>query len=328
MVSKDDELKASALTLGGALIAITVALYVEKPPSYAWLPALIVPTIILFLYGMGAFKWLRHWWHTHTRQGIKICLKKPRVGILSDLKWDDFHTTYATYTNISPECWQRAIVRETHQIYPKVKVKLISTKKNFDKFLIILNPYGGAYPERNQQILATLDRIFEYVAAGGIFVNVADIPGFYADRPELGHRLPLGRQDLRDILHTPFMDRLGLYVYAGAYNNLMLTERFKIPPVEPFTGDRAVHTTLEEYPILDPIVEPQEVNIGGRTRTVTQSFLKKYGTGKFLISMLPITKSKNSEMRDVLARIIVQEVQRATSVKKAKRKLPTPTSDH
>lgn len=51
---------------------------------------------------------------------------------------------------------------------------------NFDKYTAILNPYGGVYPERDLSNYETLNKILNYVREGGFFINVADIPGYFA----------------------------------------------------------------------------------------------------------------------------------------------------
>lgn len=241
-------------------------------------------------------------------------LRKPRIGILSDFTWDKYHAQYATYTGISPERWEEALILAAQRDGLKVRIKPTKTKKNLHSYMIVLNPYGGAYPERNLQSFATLDKIFEYVEKGGLFVNIADVPGFYANSPKLNHRVPVGRgvfigsKDHGKILQTPFMSNLGLDVYLGDYKDLVLIEDFAESSIPLLEGDRAVSTKLEDHPILDPVVQPQE----DKGTTVTQCFFKTYGDGKFLISMLPITKTKNPTLLDVLAEIVIREVPRTT----------------
>jgi hypothetical protein len=312
--------KALAFTLVGALISITLTLYIKKTPSYPWLIPLIFWIVTLSLYGAGVFAPLE-WVRKRIRTGVKLCLLKPRIGILKDIPWEEKYKLYATYTDLSPEGWEEKINLAAKNNRVKVRVRRITTKKNFHGYMIVLNPYGGAYPERNQQTFATLDEIFEYVAKGGLFVNIADVPGFYANSPKLHHRVAVGRGVFRglknqgNILQTPFMQRLGLDVYPGDYRDLVLVEKVKISSEISLKGDRAVQSTLEDYPILDPVVKPQE----DRGVTLTQSFFKTYGDGKFLISMLPITKAENPMMVDVLTKIVIYEVQQATLSAKDKK---------
>jgi len=306
--------KALAFTLVGALISITLTLYIKKTPSYTWLIPLILLIVTLSLYGAGIFALLWEWVLKHARTGIKICFLRPRIGILEDISWNEKHQLYATYTDLSPEDWQEKIIHVARESGVKVKVCPITTKKNLHGYMLVLNPYGGAYPERNQQTFATLDKIFEYVAKGGLFVNIADVPGFYADSPRLDHRVAVGRGVFRGlknqgaILQTPFMHRLGLDVYPGDYRDLVLAEKVRISSALSLKGDRAVQCTLEKHWILDPVVKPQ----GNQGITLTQSFFKTYGDGRFLISMLPIVKAENPTMADILTKILVYEVQQAT----------------
>ena len=313
--------KALAFTLVGALVSITVTLYIKVAPSYKWLIPLSFLVGILILYGTGICKLLWNWALRRIRTGIKICLWKPRIGILRDISWEKRHQLYATYTNLSPKDWQDKIIHTADKNGVKVKVRLITTKKNLHGYMIVLNPYGGAYPERNLQTFTTLDKIFEYVAKGGLFVNIADVPGFYADSPKLDHRVAVGSavvdwESKGVLLETPFMRNLGLRVYTEEHTDLVFVERFAGFSVPDLHGDRSVRVYLESYRILQPIVQP-------RTNTrITLSFFKKYGEygdGRFLISMLPITDYP--AMSDILAQIVIREVQRATlSAKDKKRK--------
>jgi len=307
--------KALAFTLVGALISITLTLYIKKTPSYPWLIPLIFFIVTLSLYGAGVFAPLE-WVRKRIRTGIKICLLKPRIGILSDITWEKKYKLYATYTDLSPEDWQEKILHEARESGVKVKVCPITTKKNLHGYMLVLNPYGGAYPERNLQTFATLDKIFEYVAKGGLFVNVADVPGFYADPPRGDHRLTLGYtvvdwKTRREMLETPFMRNLGLRVYTEEHASLVLDKRFAGLSIPPLKGDRSVRAELEGHRILEPVVQPQT------DTSITQSFLKRHGDGRFLISMLPI--ADYPAMSDVLAQIVIREVQQATLSAKDKK---------
>ena len=305
--------KALAFTLVGALISITLGLYIKKTPSYPWLAPLIFFIVILSLYGAEVFAPLE-WVGKLIRTGIKIRLLKPRIGILNDISWEERHQLYATYTNLSPKDWQDKILYTAEENGVKVRVQQITTKKNLHGYMIILNPYGGAYPERNLQTFATLDKIFEYVAKGGLFVNVADVPGFYADSPKLDHRVAVGSaivdwESKRTLLETPFMRKLGLRVYTGKHTDLVFAGRFAGFSVPGLQGDRSVRTELEGHSILQPIVHLKD------DKNIAQSFFKRYADGRFLISMLPITDYP--AMSDVLAQIVVYEV-RQTSLGKKK----------
>lgn len=60
------------------------------------------------------------------------------------------------------------------------KVEYVSPKDDFTRFNCIVNPYGGAYYEESFSGQKSLHKILKYTSDGGVYVNVADIPFFYA----------------------------------------------------------------------------------------------------------------------------------------------------
>ena len=53
----------------------------------------------------------------------------------------------------------------------------------------MINPYGGVYPEEDLSTLVSLDRVFDFVRTGGIYINIADIPFYYAFDKKLNRRI-------------------------------------------------------------------------------------------------------------------------------------------
>lgn len=97
---------------------------------------------------------------------------KIKVAILSDIDWAKGAQSWAS---ISPQLWLEYI----REIYPACAIDLIRMKSSLNKYHILINPYGETYPEYNKTKNETMNKIFDYIKNGGIFVNTAGIPGYY-----------------------------------------------------------------------------------------------------------------------------------------------------
>jgi hypothetical protein len=212
--------KHAAFVSIGVLASAIVGLYIT-PPVYPWMVVTLwVAIVVLLLYATGRFTAFSRQYHLRTRKGFLV--KRPQIGILNNMGWDDQKREISTFTNVKPGDWKREIKKQANQKNLKVKVGMI--KKNFHRYSVIVNPYGGVYPETDLVRLETLDRIFTYVAEGGLFVSVADIPGFWAYSENLKRKRhatsPVWyRTEERGLVGeitfmlTPFMVKLGLEVY-------------------------------------------------------------------------------------------------------------------
>ncbi len=67
----------------------------------------------------------------------------------------------------------------------------IKTDYLLDLFPICLNPYGGVYPEVDAGKLVSLEKIFSYVNKGGVYINVSDIPFYFAFDRSLHRRVDI-----------------------------------------------------------------------------------------------------------------------------------------
>src|SRR5690606_23086965 len=78
--------------------------------------------------------------------------------------------------------WVKIKLADLYAILKKSRIRFRRIKKisSCNYYPIVINPYGGSYPEEDFESFASLDSIFEYVKNGGIFINIADIPFYYA----------------------------------------------------------------------------------------------------------------------------------------------------
>lgn len=62
----------------------------------------------------------------------------------------------------------------------KARIRYINAETQFDSVVAVLNPYGEVYPEVDVKENISIQKIFSYVKNGGLFINVADVPLYYA----------------------------------------------------------------------------------------------------------------------------------------------------
>lgn len=96
-----------------------------------------------------------------------------------------------------------------------IRVKKILNTNSLDKYPLVINPYGGSYPESNFHELESFNKILDYVKRGGIFVNVADIPFYYA----------YSKLHLRNIDTTPFA---GSFRLDRSFFETLLTQKLAL----------------------------------------------------------------------------------------------------
>lgn len=304
-----------ALLFAGALASVIGTLLIKSPATNLTILLSCLLVIILILYGAGIITIMNHKRNLFIRKISKV------VGIFSDMAWDSSNKEISAWTNISPDDWKNAIEEYARTNKAKIKVQLISTKNNFDRYTAILNPYGGVYPERNLKEHTTLNKIFDYVEHEGIFINVADIPGYWAYNPLLKRRLDatpqiygtvedqLGRiafVPARLFELTPFMERLGLRVLNTENYSFLSKWSIENGPVI----NNQLEINVDRAAVVEknvvPIIKPQKFN----SSNVTPIFYTKYGDGKFLISLIwfDLSRKLNDQARSLLIESILKEL--------------------
>jgi len=237
--------------------------------------------------------------------------------------WDLENNEISSGTNISPREWKEEIEKLARENRVKIKVELSDIRKNFDSYFAILNPYGGVYPELDIRSSKTLDKILTYVSEGGLFVNVADIPGYFAYNPLLRRRLDatppiyginntggkISVHPIRPFELTPFMEKLGLQVlniegeplfnwdmeFEGEFNSI----------VNKTEDDNKinVHRAVVCERNVKPIMKPKMLN----DKCVTPLFFVNYGNGKSLISLVWLAKyPQKTKIKKVIAETIIK----------------------
>lgn len=210
--------KPFSLLIAGSLAGGLVRIYMPSPVSPLWQCIIWIAFLFLLFLGSGLMGSVLH-------QGIRLRREKFvftgwKVGVLNDAGWESAGGEIASGTVVSPEEWKRLIEDQAAINRVRLKVEMVNLRKSIDPFHVILNPYGGVYPEYNSVEHKTLDKIFNYVDRGGIFVSIADIPGYYEYNSFLKRRLDATKpvykienniiSPYRIFSETPFIKRLGL----------------------------------------------------------------------------------------------------------------------
>ena len=270
--------------------------------------------------------------------GVLLLRRKTsphKIGILNDMGWDEKRPTeqFATGTNITIDNWKMQIEADAKRNGMKACVEAINANKNFYSFSAILNPYGGVYPEEDLAGTAILRKIFDYVSKGGIFVNTADVPGFWAYNSKLErksvavpaiHHVKEGSGGLSINSFTlvgfsPFVQKLGLNVNPWEKQEKVKwqdvvkhgTERFQ-EEIDTMRIDRIAGVERNVEPILTLLTG--EKSQGDK---LTPLFLETYDSGIFLISLI-YQNSKdnpnNTKIKDILSIVLIQAIKRNVKI--------------
>jgi HEPN domain-containing protein len=116
---------------------------------------------------------------------VKQKLGLPRkLGILNGYvdEYDPKEKACTEYpfTEFKIEDWDRKFSQMSSPGVRKYDIEKIPISKVGNEYSVIINPFGEAYPERDVKIRFAFNHLKNYIEDGGILVNVAGFPFFYA----------------------------------------------------------------------------------------------------------------------------------------------------
>lgn len=264
-----------SLLLAGGLIGIGAIPFGNQINKYLLL--VIVLVVLLILIGVGLLGWLRilylHCWLFVNTKVRKISFFAPYEIDSNNSSWVDVSL--------------RQIFSETKK--SKIKFNTIVRDKNFAKYPIIINPYGGVYPESNLYSLESLDKVFSYVRKGGIYIGIADIPFYYAYDANLQRRVdttPMAGDfsQFRSFLQTILTKKLHCFVYAlvgGSDFESGIT--------------RVIELTDNSVNLFD-----REISIDKSDKKYSPFLAIPYGRGYFVFSTITIDKTKIKHISKII----------------------------
>ena len=216
--------------------------------------------------------------------------KNPKIGILNDMGEDMTNPEICTYTDFSPQDWKRAF-----DALPKLKAEMTNVQKPFDSYVAILNPYGGVYPESDLKDLSSYKKILDFVREGGVFINIADIPSYWAYDQKIKRKLdttsPIYEIENNQIISsrpfelTPLVKELGLRV-------------FNVEPMQQDFrefSDTQVNIFSERIAVVESNSETLIPTGSVASRDTSSFFGVKYGEGDFIISLAFLNHERHDQ---------------------------------
>lgn len=309
---RDQDKQALALVIAGALFGF-IPTVLTLPGYWLYVALMFLSTLIILslLYGAGTIRKFLH------RRRIDGRWNQPmRIGLLQDM--DDPSPSTSLHSDVKISEWKVTFKKCAKEAGASASVEKITVASQFDHYGIILNPYGGIYPEQDLKSFPTLEKIINYVREGGLFVNVADIPTYQAYDANLKRSLDVTEAifgmvivngTLQPVSSRPFElsplpKALGLRI-GGARDSTVWTVSLKKvlgekAPDLAFTRAAIVETNV------DPCVEPIDLQyVDGNNYKMTPFFFAKYGEGEFLISLAWFDlNSSTKAAKDVLVTAI------------------------
>lgn len=311
-----------ALLVAGALISTLAGRYLLGARADALVIPVIVVSLLLILLGSGL---LPRFVPAFNRwRGAGRWPFHPSVGILFDMGWNPNNQETYTWTDVSPEEWRdlvQAYLRERHK---NARIEFITRDSAFERFTIIINPYGGVYPESDLENYKVLRKVMDYVARGGMFANIADVPGYWAYNEVLRRRIevtppvytsvpvPGGSviQTIRPYALTPFPQRLGLRI-LGVEGTPLATWQVRVPG-QGHPQQVTVHRVAVVESKVRSVVNTQPLHVGTAQEEVSPVLRVEFGQGQFLLCLIPHDLPPNGGVRQLVASEVASIVARQT----------------
>lgn len=172
--------------------SVVVALGSDTPVTW-WLWLLLGVAILLwvFLYLASYTRRVSSPISRFTRARRRRRFKNPFVVILDGrLNERGPGNIPLMFTTRRPNDWLHELSKQR----PSWRIELGSVQQVLDETPdIVINPFGEAYPEEDLSLHTTFTYIRDYVSGGGVYVNVAGYPFFWAYNPITRHKAEAGR---------------------------------------------------------------------------------------------------------------------------------------
>ncbi len=321
MNNKQNLLRGLAATVGGAFLSVIGPdlLRLFWPPATFDEKTLLSNTLIFItFFGSLLFIFIGLGLSQSMCRSLLLLLRRIctsigwyRIGILYDER------VMRVCTHISPDEWRTLLQTAARKFNKRVSITLLNPVKDYTVYNVIVNPYGGNYPETDSAAYPIYNKILEYMQEGGSFVNVADLPMYWAynaARRQTINRIPptylmQGNNiyPLRIFQEAPLTRELSLQIETSVNNQLPFIlrspyDRCSEPNCNVYSPDRVV--LIERHnveTIIDPIrVSPQDHR--------TPFFICGYGKGCCLISLFWLDQAINRPIAPVIANVVVDQL--------------------
>lgn len=95
------------------------------------------------------------------------------------------------YTSFRSEDWEERFRQLSKARGDKYEVERIPVSKVSDEYAVVINPFGEVYPEKDLKKRSSFGLLRSYLEDGGLLVNVAGFPFFYAWNVVEGRKEPI-----------------------------------------------------------------------------------------------------------------------------------------
>jgi hypothetical protein len=315
-----NDYKPLALVVGGSLIASIISFLLGL--KYLYAAILIVIVGLSFAYGLGMLQAsLKKYRKCHR-------WRKIRIGILNDIDWNDEEKDGGNKerndkgphvgTVVTPDEWIEKLKEflKVERLNSKVEYTKVTSK--FEEYSAILNPYGSVYPETDLSNLETLHKILEYVNEGGLFINVADMPFYYAYNNRI-KKIVVQQQpgfllntsaEYGDYKPNPFTKEVGLQIVNLDVDGTPTLLPLKTPEggyIEVVCRRGAVVGGNVIEHLLTHIKRTNRSKNNDESIKAAPVFSIRYGEGEFLISTIWMFHDENEgEKREVILRTMFE----------------------
>jgi hypothetical protein len=309
-----DSWRPFVLLIAGGVVSVLGRLLLPSAGGRT-LCALVILLVLLLSIGSGLFGVIFDRTRLWRRRNLAkhLVLGKWKVGILNDLEWESTGKDIAVATTVSPQEWKTLISGQAviEGVKLRIKMPALKRRRSLDSFHVILNPYGEVYPEYDVMKYETLDKIFDYVRKGGVFVNVAGIAGYYLYNPALRRRLDAANPvyqssgsssitPVRPFWEVPFSKRLGLQIFN-------VDNWGRIDCVSP--GDEVMgkalsqmgKITIRRVALIEGNVTP--IATGSQQPDTTPIFSIPYGEGTFLMSLVFL--NEENRFKEIVTKCVI-----------------------
>lgn len=314
---RDEDKRSLALVVAGALSGyILAASYFSLFFGALLIIGLLIVVVLLLLYGVGIPQTAYH------KFLLKNRWKKPlKIGVLNDMKWDTNNKEIWAWSDFSPDIWKNALETYAKSQNVPLNVELIDVNKSFGTYTAILNPYGGVYPEQDLKNMTTLEKIICYVREGALFVNIADIPAYWAYNSDLKRKV-----DTTTTVYGAFASPNGIQIIGEKpFETAVLMKRLdlrvlgfpqKLPQSIPTQTPNGIYTeraAIVESNVTTCLQTSRQPYGDGQMHDFSGMFFVKFGEGDFLFSLLWINAEYHNQqakeaIRDEICRRTIDKL--------------------
>jgi HEPN domain-containing protein len=127
-----------------------------------------------------------------TRQKFMIPIKLGILnGYVDEQDPSEKPCSKYAYTEFKIEDWERRLSQITASGKSRFQIEQIPVSKIGNEYAIVLNPFGEIYPEKDTKKRFVFNHLKDYIENGGVLVNVAGFPFFYAWDVMKGYEEPV-----------------------------------------------------------------------------------------------------------------------------------------